>query len=90
MSKSYRYVLSRNETYLSPFPLNVECYVKFKGRDSIYEGVFKRMVTKNKVIFFGNNYSITVVAKPPGSNVYVGEVSTVRIKETGKMWKWNI
>ena len=68
------------------FPLNVECVVTFKGISVVYTGYFKKMVTKNRVIFFGNNNSISIVAKLPGSGDSLGEVSTVRIKSTNKRW----
>lgn len=73
-----------NRILISSFPLGVECLVKFRGKDTIYEGVFKRMVTKNRVIFFGN--SITILAKPPSKWRSPNEVSTIIIKETNKRW----
>ena len=65
-------------SHLTYFPLNKECSVLFKGDATRYEGQFKKMVTKNQVIFFGNDRSITIIAKLPGAGTK-GEVSSIRV-----------
>lgn len=51
----------------SYFPLNKKCSVRFKGSNTFHKGVFKKMVTKNEVIFFADISASSRIAKIPGS-----------------------